>query len=191
MGILKRKAGPRLLPLAKPGDCSLRCSRLRQNNFSAISAGRSRLAWDNPLRLGGVAPRIVESGPECSWSESHKSLSPTQWVSCACSRLTVWLQGLKVRDLSSTPVSRAILETSCSGMRLQIWRRTLNRHRVGLIVFLFFIPAVWQVQNAKPTLFDFLWDGCEVISKPTATHFEHSKVAVHDRVVISSCERGP
>jgi len=38
---------------------------------------------------------------------------------------------------------------------LQTWRKTLNRQRVGLIVFLFFIPAVWQVQNVKPTLFSF------------------------------------
>src|SRR5438093_13783988 len=78
-----------------------------------------------------------------------------QWVSCASSRLTVWLQGLKVRDLSSTPVSRAILETSCSGIRLQTCRKRLNRQRVGLMLFLFFIPAVWQVQNVKPTLFSF------------------------------------
>src|SRR5947207_6439287 len=86
-----------------------------------------------------------------------------QWVSCASSRLTVWLQGLKVRDLSSTPVSRAILETSCSGIRLQTWRKRLNRQRVGLIVFFFFIPAVWQVQNVKPTLF-FIFCGMAVIS---------------------------
>src|SRR5271168_587107 len=59
------------------------------------------------------------------------------------------------------PVSRAILETACSGMRLQIWRKTLNRDRVGLI-FLFFMPAVWQVQRVKPTLFSIcLWDGCD------------------------------
>jgi len=37
-------------------------------------------------------------------------------------------------------------------MRLQIWRKTLNRDRVGLI-FLFFMPALWQVQIVKPTLF--------------------------------------
>lgn len=154
MGILKRKAGPRLLPVAKPGDCCFKWSNCHQKSFSAISAGRSRLAWDSPLRLGGVAPRIVESGPECSWSESHKSLSPMQWVSCACSRLTVWLQGLKVRDLSSTPVSRAILETSCSGMRLQIWRRMLNRHRVGLIVFFVFHPC--RVAGSKRQANTFL-----------------------------------
>jgi hypothetical protein len=36
----------------------------------------------------------------------------------------------------------------------------LNRQRVGLI-FLFFMPALWQVQMVKPTLFsNFLWDGC-------------------------------
>src|SRR5947207_15096395 len=87
-----------------------------------------------------------------------------QWVSCASSRLTVWLQVLKVRDLSSTPVSRAILETSCSGIRLQTWRKRLNRQRVGLIVFFFFIPAVWQVQNVKPTLF-FIFCGMAVIAK--------------------------
>ena len=68
-----------------------------------------------------------------------------QWVSCASSKLTVWLHGLNVRAWSSTPVSRAILETSCFGIRLQIWRRMLNWLRVGLIVFLFFMPAVWQV----------------------------------------------
>ncbi|MGA2557996.1 MAG: hypothetical protein ABSG04_17135, partial [Verrucomicrobiota bacterium] len=61
---------------------------------------------------------------------------------------------------SITPVSQAILETSCSGMRLQIWRRMLNRNRVGLN-FLLFMPVLWQLQIVKPALFsDFLWDGC-------------------------------
>src|SRR5436190_4279008 len=98
-----------------------------------------------------------------------------QWVSCASSRLTVWLQGLKVRDLFSTPVSRAILETSCSGIRLQIWRKTLNRLRVGLMVFWFFIPAVWQVQNVKPTLF-FIFCGTalEKLTKPNSTKNEQT-----------------
>jgi hypothetical protein len=49
-------------------------------------------------------------------------------------------------------VARANLATSGGGMELQIWRRMLKSDRVGL-VFLFFIPAVWQVQNVKPTLF--------------------------------------
>src|SRR5437762_11320373 len=93
-----------------------------------------------------------------------------QWVSCASSRLTVWLQGLKVRDLSSTPVSRAILETSCSGIRLQTWRKRLNRQRVGLFVFFFFIPAVWQVQNVKPTLF-FIFCGIAVSQKQIPSQF--------------------
>jgi hypothetical protein len=44
-------------------------------------------------------------------------------------------------------------------MRLQICRKRLNWERVGLV---FFIPAVWQVQIAKPTnSFDFPSDGCE------------------------------
>ena len=55
-----------------------------QNNCSAIAAGRSRLALENPLRLGAVAPRILASGPECSCSESHTSFSPIACVSCAC-----------------------------------------------------------------------------------------------------------
>src|SRR5205814_9376011 len=96
-----------------------------------------------------------------------------QWVSCASSRLTVWLQGLKVRDLSSTPVSRAILETSCSGIRLQTWRKMLNRQRVGLIVFFFFIPAVWQVQNVKPTLF-FIFCGMAVNTNQTSSQPSHN-----------------
>src|SRR5271169_6677648 len=156
MGILKRKAGPRRWPAAKPGVCSFKCSNTRQKSCSAILAGRSRLAWERPLRLGAVAPRKVDSGPECNCSESHRSLSPMQWVSWASSKLTACLHGLNVRDLSVTPVSRAILETSCSGMRLQIWRKTLNRDRVGLI-FLFFMPAVWQVQIVKPTLFSIFY----------------------------------
>src|SRR5438094_393201 len=108
-----------------------------------------------------------------------------QWVSCASSRLTVWLQGLKVRDLSSTPVSRAILETSCSGIRLQTWRKRLNRQRVGLIVFLFFIPAVWQVQNVKPTLF-FIFCGMalkylgKTVPAAMNCHSQNTGVQLHD-----------
>jgi hypothetical protein len=59
---------------------------------------------------------------------------------------------VNVRDSSSTPAYRAILETACWGIELQIWREMLNLERVGLIVF-FFIPALWQVQSARPTLF--------------------------------------
>jgi hypothetical protein len=41
-------------------------------------------------------------------------------------------------------------------MRLQIWRKTLNRDRVGLI-FLFFMPALRQVQIVKLTLFSVFY----------------------------------
>ena len=91
------------------------------NNCSAISAGRSRLALDRPLRLGGVAP-TVESGPECNWSESHRSFKPMLWESCACRRLTTWLQVEKVRALSSAPVLRPMRVTSPRGINLQICR---------------------------------------------------------------------
>src|SRR5579883_1377134 len=67
------------------------------------------------------------------------------------------------RDLSSAPVLRAIFETACCGIRLQIWRRTLNLDRVGLIAC-FFIPALWQGYTVEPTLFlSALWDGCGLL----------------------------
>src|SRR5260370_23159759 len=43
---------------------------------SAICAGRTLLAWESVLRLGGVAPRRLSSGPECKASASQTSLSP-------------------------------------------------------------------------------------------------------------------
>src|SRR5437899_9166154 len=48
----------------------------RSSDLSAISAGRSRLALESPLRLGALAPRIAASGPECSCRESHTSFRP-------------------------------------------------------------------------------------------------------------------
>lgn len=46
---------------------------------------------------------------------------------------------------------------------LMIKRKMLNWPRVGL-VFLFFIPGLWQVYKAKPTIvFDLLWDGSALI----------------------------
>jgi len=65
-----------------------------------------------------------------------------------------------VRDLSAAPVARAICETVCGGMKLQIWRKMLNLERVGLIRLCFFIPALWQGYTVKPTHFSKLWDGC-------------------------------
>jgi len=50
---------------------------------------------------------------------------------------------------------------------LQIWRKMLNWDRVGLIVF-FFIPAVWQVQMVKPTLF-CIFSGMTVFKMDEAT----------------------
>ncbi|MHB8524185.1 MAG: hypothetical protein ACYDH9_25980, partial [Limisphaerales bacterium] len=59
------------------------------------------------------------------------------------------------------------------------WRKTLNPDRVGLML-LFFIPAVWQVQIVKPTLFfDFLWDGCDL--KPWAIYAGNPLVQVGER----------
>ena len=112
------------------------------------------IGCDSPLRLGGVAPRIVESGPECKGSEPPQSFRPIQWLNWASSRLTTWLHGLKLRDLSSAPLSRATLKTRGSGMRLQIWRKTLNRRRVGLILFIF-RPALWQVSKRHANTFSF------------------------------------
>jgi hypothetical protein len=59
---------------------------------------------------------------------------------------------LKLRDLSTAPVARAIFETKCCGMRLQTCRKMLNWERVGLIGC-FFIPALWQGYTVEPTLF--------------------------------------
>jgi hypothetical protein len=76
-------------------------------------------------------------------------------------RLTTWLQGVKVRDLSSAPVDRAILETRCWGIKLQICRRMLNLERAGAILSLF-IPAVWQEHARSSSPFpQILWDDCE------------------------------
>jgi len=67
---------------------------------------------------------------------------------------------VKVRDFSSAPVVRAILETMCSGISLQTWRKMLNLERAGAVLSLF-IPAVWQehAKSSSPFL-QFLWDGC-------------------------------
>src|SRR6266478_6459554 len=100
MGTLNRNAAPRGRPATNPGDCCPKCSFTRQNSCSAISAGRSRLALESPLRLGALAPRTLDRAPECNCSESHKSFRPMLWVNCAYTRLTTWHQGLKVRDLS-------------------------------------------------------------------------------------------
>ena len=53
-------------PLTKRGDRSPKCSNTAQNSCSAIAASRTLLAWERLLRLGGVAPRSAESGPELS-----------------------------------------------------------------------------------------------------------------------------
>src|SRR5467141_4272303 len=78
--------------------------------------------------------------------------------------LTTWLQGLNVRDLSSAPVVRAILETKCWGIKLQICRRMLNSERAGAILSLF-IPAVWQehARSSSPFL-QIFWDACDFVS---------------------------
>ncbi len=57
-----------------------------------------------------------------------------------------------MRDVSTAPVVRAISETSCGGIKLQIRGEMLSLDRVGSIV-VFFIPASRQSQNIEPTLF--------------------------------------
>ena len=46
-----------------------------QKSFSASYALRSLPAWESPLRLGGVAPRMAQSGPLRSRSASQTSSS--------------------------------------------------------------------------------------------------------------------
>src|SRR2546430_11269835 len=159
IGALKRKAGPLGLTRIKSGLCCPRELVTLQKSFSASSHGRSRFALDNPLRLGGVAPRIALSAPRCKWSESHTSLSPMLWESCASKSDTTWLQGEKL--LESTPHSRANRGTKCLGIRLQTCARMVNLERVGLM-YLFFMSAVWQIFNHQSnTFFSFQWDDCE------------------------------
>ena len=54
----------------------------------------------------------------------------------------------EVAGLIPGPGPRATLATCCSGMRLQIWRKRLNRLRVGL-VFCFFIPVLWEISQSS------------------------------------------
>src|SRR5579862_89831 len=132
------------LPLTKRGERLPKCSNTPQKSFSAISADRTLLQLDRLLRLGGVAPLRLDSGPECRPSASQTSLSPMLCVSCAKSRERTWLQALKVRIFFFTPVSRANLATRKSGMKLHICRSRFNFEGAGTGLFFFFIPAVWQ-----------------------------------------------
>src|SRR4030067_505526 len=169
MARLKRKAnwGRRRPP--KPGWSCWRCSSTLQKRSWAIWAGRSRLAVERPFLLGGLAPRKAESGPEFSRKASQTSLRPRAWVSWAKIRLTTWLHGVKLRDFSATPVSRASWGTRCAGIRLQSWRRRVKLLRVGLRSVCFFIPDL--VAGFKPAgqLFFYLTkpsklgDSCERI----------------------------
>ncbi len=62
--------------------------------------------------------------------------------------------GVKVRDFSSTPVSRASWGTRCVGIRSQSWCRRVNLLRVGWRRVVFFHPRpCGRVQTRKPTLF--------------------------------------
>ena len=72
---------------------------------------------------------------------------------------------VNVRDLSSAPVVRAILETKYWGIKLQICRMMLNLERAGGILSLF-IPAVWQEHARSSSPFpQILWDACECFAK--------------------------
>src|SRR5205085_2123787 len=132
------------LPLTKRGERLPKCSNTSQKSFSAISEDRTLLELERLLRLGGVAPRRLESGPEFNPSASQTSLSPMLCVSWAYKRETTWLHALNERTFFSTPVSRANLGTKKSGMKLQICRSRFNFEGAGTLLFLFFIPAVWQ-----------------------------------------------
>src|ERR1035438_567964 len=131
-------------PLTKRGDKSPKCSKTAQKSCSAISAGRTLFAWERLLRDGGLAPRRLDSGPECNRRASQTSLRPMLWVSCANSSATTWLHGVKVLAFSVTLVVRAILATRNSGIRLQICRNRFNLEPAGMLLLYFFIPAVWQ-----------------------------------------------
>src|SRR5207245_9294042 len=68
----------------------------------------------------------------------------------------------------SAPVVRAILETKCWGIKLQICRRMLNWERAGAILSLF-MPAVWQEHAKSSSPFpQILWDDCESVSQVEA-----------------------
>src|SRR5258708_28910617 len=70
------------LPLTNRGERLPRCSNTSQKSFSAISADRTLLQLDRLLRLGGVPPLRLDSGPQCRPNASHPSLCPMLSVHC-------------------------------------------------------------------------------------------------------------
>lgn len=111
-------------------------------------AGRSRLAWERLLREGGVAPRMARSLPQKSCKLSQTSLRPIEWVSCAKSSATTWLQGLNVRARSAAPVSRANWGTKASGY--EIAELTQNGELGAGWRLVFFIFQLCRVAEQKP-----------------------------------------
>ena len=60
-----------------------KCSNTAQKSFSTILADRTLLLCDKLLRVGAVAPRILDSGPESRPNASHTWFNPMLWLSCA------------------------------------------------------------------------------------------------------------
>ena len=98
---------------------------LTPNTRSMKSDGRTLLACERALRLGTLTPMRSKT-PRLSRSQSHTSLSPMEWESCAKSMAERWLKGLKVRALPSAPVSQASRLTVPREMWLRSCFRTVT-----------------------------------------------------------------
>ena len=84
----------------------------RSWNGNVFERSGEHAVLDLRVRPARAAEDTGASGPECNWSESHESFRPMLWESCACRRLTTWLQVEKVRALSSAPLLRPMRVTS-------------------------------------------------------------------------------
>ena len=72
-------AGPKARKTESPQDFERHLAAIT----NAIAASRTLLACERLLRVGGVAPRIADNGPELSCNASETSFSPMLWVTCA------------------------------------------------------------------------------------------------------------
>lgn len=113
---LKRRGNPRYVLPPNEGVTVRRCSSTAQNRSSANCAERVRLAWENVLRTGGVAPRMADNLARCRLMPSQTLFRPIACATCAYSNATMWLHGVKVRACESTPCSRASFATRWPGI---------------------------------------------------------------------------